>query len=75
MVYRVKLMPRAQRDLSAIYVWVGANSSRGAFDWYRQLKEEILTLRTRACSHYSQCFDDECKAEKRQEDDVQFFKT
>jgi DNA-binding response OmpR family regulator len=29
----------------------------------------------RACSHYSQCFDDECKAEKRQEDDVQFFKT
>ena len=29
----------------------------------------------RACSHYSQCFDDKCKAEKRQEDDVQFFKT
>src|ERR1035437_9693691 len=33
------------------------------------------TTQSRACSHYSQCFDDECKAEKRQEDDVQFFKT
>jgi hypothetical protein len=30
---------------------------------------------SRACSHYSQRFDDECKAEKRQENDVQFFKT
>jgi hypothetical protein len=34
-----------------------------------------LICSSRACSHYSQCFDDECKAEKRQEDDVQFFKT
>ena len=33
------------------------------------------TPRIRACSHYSQRFDDECKAEKRQENDVQFFKT
>jgi hypothetical protein len=35
----------------------------------------LATLRhdyhfARACSHYSQRLDDECKAEKRQEDDV-----
>jgi hypothetical protein len=33
-----------------------------------------LTEGARACSHYSQRFDDECKTEKRQENDVQFFK-
>ena len=35
----------------------------------------VALFSSRACSHYSQRFDDECKAEKRQENDVQFFKT
>ena len=43
---------------------------------YRQSRLSTNPLvATRACSHYSQRFDDECKAEKRQENDVQFFKT
>jgi plasmid stabilization system protein ParE len=44
MAYRVKLMPRAQRDLSEIYDWIGAESSNAAFAWYRRLRESIGTL-------------------------------
>jgi toxin ParE1/3/4 len=46
MAYRVKLTPRAQRDLSAVYDWISANSSGAALTWYRGLKEAIGTLRT-----------------------------
>lgn len=38
-------MPRAQRDLAAIYEWIGANSSGAALIWYRGLKDAIGTLR------------------------------
>jgi hypothetical protein len=37
----------------------------------RESKDRLV----RACSHYPQRFDDERKAEKRQEHDVEFFKT
>ena len=46
MEYRVKIMPRAERDLSAIYDWIGAPSSNAANTWYRGLREAIRTLRT-----------------------------
>jgi plasmid stabilization system protein ParE len=46
MVYRVKLMPRAQRDLVRLYGWIGADSSDAALAWYRGLKDAIRTLRT-----------------------------
>jgi len=38
-------MPRAQRDLAAIYEWIDANSSGTALIWYQALKDAIGTLR------------------------------
>ena len=46
---------------------------RGAH-WRKQSHGQIVSDQVGACSHYSQRFDDECKAEKRQEDDVPFSK-
>ena len=45
MAYRVKLMPRAQRDLAGIYDWIGARSSDPARTWYSGLKDSIRSLR------------------------------
>jgi toxin ParE1/3/4 len=45
MEYSVKIMPRAQRDLSAIYDWIGANSSEAALSWYHGLRDAIRSLR------------------------------
>jgi len=45
MTYRVKIMPRAQRDLAGIYEWIGAGSSDAALAWYRGLSNAIRTLR------------------------------
>ena len=45
MEYRVKIMPRAERDLSAIYDWIGAHSSDAALIWYHGLRDAIRTLR------------------------------
>jgi len=42
---RVKLMPRAERDLASLYDWIGARSSEAAFTWYRGLRDAIRTLR------------------------------
>lgn len=44
MAYRIKVVPRAQRDLSHIYDWIGAHSSKAALAWYRGLKNAIRTL-------------------------------
>jgi toxin ParE1/3/4 len=44
MAYRVKLMPRAQRDLSDLYDRIGASSSDAAFTWYRGLRDSIRAL-------------------------------
>jgi toxin ParE1/3/4 len=46
MAYLVKLMPRAERDLSSLHEWLGANSSDAALTWYRGLRDAIRTLRT-----------------------------
>jgi plasmid stabilization system protein ParE len=45
MEYRVKIMPRAERDLSGIYDWIGAHSSGAALTWYHGLRDAIRTLR------------------------------
>jgi plasmid stabilization system protein ParE len=45
MAYRVKIMPRAQRDPDWIYRWIGAGSSGAALAWYRGLREAIRSLR------------------------------
>jgi plasmid stabilization system protein ParE len=45
MEYRVKIMPRAERDLAGIYDWIGALSSQAAHTWYRGLRDAIRTLR------------------------------
>jgi plasmid stabilization system protein ParE len=44
MEYRVKIMPRAERDFSAIYDWIGAHSSDAALNWYRGFRDAIRTL-------------------------------
>ena len=46
MAYRIKLMPRAQRDLSTLYERIYARSSNVAKNWYSGLRAEIRTLRT-----------------------------
>lgn len=46
MAYRVKIMPRAERDLAGIYGWIGAGSSDAARKWYLGLKAAIRSLRT-----------------------------
>ncbi len=38
-------MPRAQRDLSGVYEWIGADSSDAALTWYRGLRNAMRTLR------------------------------
>ena len=44
--YRVKIMPRAQRDLSGLYDWIGARASNAALAWYRGLKDAIVLFET-----------------------------
>ena len=46
MAYRVKLTPRAQRDLAEIYDRIGANSSEAAKLWYLRPRDTIRTLGT-----------------------------
>jgi toxin ParE1/3/4 len=45
MAYRVKIMPRAQRDLASLYEWIGAVSSTTAHSWYLGLRDAIGSLR------------------------------
>lgn len=45
MAYRVRLMPRAERDLASLYDWIDARSSGAALAWYRGLRDAIRTLR------------------------------
>jgi toxin ParE1/3/4 len=44
MVYLVKLMPRAMRDLRLVFDYIHASESPAAFSWYRGLEQEILSL-------------------------------
>jgi len=46
MEYRVKIMPRAQRDLLSLYQSIGARSSDAALNWYRGLRKAIRRLRS-----------------------------
>ena len=46
MAYRVKIVPRAGRDLSNIFQWIGADSSEAAFAWYVGLRDAIRSLRS-----------------------------
>ena len=49
--YRVKIMPRAERDLTAIYTRINAPSSDAAYTWYRGLRDAIRALR----AHPNRC--------------------
>jgi len=44
MAYRIKIMPRAERDLSALYQQINAEHSGAAVKSYRSLKAAILGL-------------------------------
>ena len=44
MAYRIKIMPRAERDLAARYQQINAEHSGAALKWYRSLKGAILSL-------------------------------
>src|SRR5258705_13257879 len=46
MAYRVRIMPRAQRDLFDLYHRIGARSSDAALIWYRGLRNAIRSLRS-----------------------------
>ncbi len=45
MAYRIKIMPRAERDLAEIYERIGVRSSLGAQRWYVGLRDAIRGLR------------------------------
>src|SRR5206468_652161 len=45
MAYRVKITPRAQRDLFDLYHRIGARSSTPALNWYRGSWHAIRSLR------------------------------
>jgi plasmid stabilization system protein ParE len=45
MAYRVKIMPRAKRDLEGIYSRIEVQSSDSARAWYAGLKDGIRRLR------------------------------
>jgi toxin ParE1/3/4 len=44
MAYLVKIAPRAQRDLDAIYAAINAESSDAAFRWFNGLERALFTL-------------------------------
>ena len=45
MAYRVRILPRAQRDLVNIYRTIEAGTSDAALSWYLGLREAIRSLR------------------------------
>ncbi len=45
MAYRVKITPRAERDLVLLYHRISASSSQAALAWYRGLRQAIRSLR------------------------------
>jgi plasmid stabilization system protein ParE len=47
MAYRVDITPRAERDLALLFVEINAEHSGAALEWYRGLKEAILSLEDR----------------------------
>jgi plasmid stabilization system protein ParE len=51
MAYLVNLTRRAQRDLAQLYYDIDAGSSDAALNWYRGLKQSILSLE----QHPSRC--------------------
>lgn len=44
MAYRVEITPRAERDLTSLYVEINAIDSERAREWYRGLAAAILGL-------------------------------
>ncbi len=46
MVFEVRLLPRAERDLEGIYEYIGAAQVDQALMWYLGLRKEILSLET-----------------------------
>ena len=44
MGYLVKIMPRAERDLEAIFATIHAGESDAAFRWFLGLERAVLTL-------------------------------
>ncbi len=47
MAYRIKLMPRAQRDLADLYAWTGTLSSQAAVNWYHGLRAAVRSPQNR----------------------------
>ena len=45
MAYPIRIMPRAERDLSDLYERINAASSDAALAWYLGLKRSIRSLR------------------------------
>jgi len=44
MAYLVRIMPRAERDLDAIYQGINAQYSDAAFRWFNGLERALFTL-------------------------------
>jgi plasmid stabilization system protein ParE len=44
MAYIVKILPRAEKDLARIYLYINAAMSDAAYAWYVGLVEQLFTL-------------------------------
>lgn len=45
MAYRVEVTARAERDLASLYLYINAQNSDAAREWYHGLKSAILGLK------------------------------
>lgn len=44
MSYRIRIVPEAERDIDALYLWIAERSGDGAQRWYRRLLEVLTTI-------------------------------
>lgn len=57
MAYRVKIMPRAERDLTDIYRKIQARTFDAARTWYVGLKKSIRTFRHGVMDKFEKCYE------------------
>lgn len=50
-MYRVHVLPEADRDFDQNYLWIAKRSREGAANWYRRLLEVLDTLKSRPMSY------------------------
>jgi hypothetical protein len=50
-MYRLRVLPEADRDIDQNYLWIARRSRNGAMTWYCKLLEVLETLKSRPLSY------------------------